>query len=77
MTDENLFLMEDLTIKDNYKINNNIKINKNYDNQMDSLFKELDFRVGRLKDLYNLEYKQKNIITKSKQVSIDYTKKII
>ena len=75
MTDENLFLIEDLTIKDNYKINNNIKINKNYDNQMDSLFKELDFRVGRLKDLYNLEYKQKNIITKSKQVSIDYTKK--
>ena len=47
MTDENLFLIEDLTIKDNYKINNNIKINKNYDNQMDSLFKELDFRVGR------------------------------
>ena len=75
MTDENLFLIEDLTIKDNYKINNNIKINKNYDNQMDSLFKELDFRVGRLKDLYNLEYKRKNIITKSKQVSIDYTKK--
>ena len=73
---KNFIIIEDLTIKDNNKVENNEeKENDSYNNKMDSLFKELDYHINQIKDLYNLEYKEKNKITISKQVNINYNKR--
>ena len=74
MKNENIYKIEDITIKDKDKSENNEQNFNNYNNQMDSLFKQLDFHIDQIKDLYNLEYKQKKMYKISKEININYAK---